>query len=385
MAEEEEDKLIYEGEKSKVYQLPSGIIKKDIFYQNGHASFLELEILRYFNHPYLVSAQEIEIHTDKISIYFTPAQYDLLHVSIITPPIIDIIGYFYQTALALAALHHRSIAHLDVKPDNIFIYLEKGKTIAKLGDFGFARYLATYQHGTPLGTPSYFSPELLIAAIKHQFVIIDTSHDIWALGLTFFLLLTEDSTYEDIDFEARDSYSKYYALTNKLWLESKKKRREYLKSSVQHYDLITLFEHVLTKQGKRWNIDQVITQLEKIITPIFGLIITPYQDKSLPEEIQERINIYLKRLIIHPPSINKWVIHLYHRYQGEKDNNLFLITIIYLAIIFAGNRLTPYKYYQLLGVVYTYKDYIAYQNKILKSYYCISGTKEEKNRLKGGE
>lgn len=379
----EEDKLIYEGEKSKVYQLTSGIIRKDVFYQNGYASFLELEILRYFDHPYLVSAQDIEIHLDKVSIYFTPAQYDLLHVSVITPSIDTVIGYFYQTCLGLAALHHRSIAHLDIKPDNIFIYLEKGRTVAKLGDFGFARYLSNYQHGSPLGTPNYFSPELLIAAIKHQYVIVDTSHDIWALGLTFFLLLSQDNAYEDIELKTYGSYAKYYALTNKLWLESKKKRKEYLKKNIPQHDLVTLFEHVLTTQGKRWSIDQVITQLEKVTTPISGLVITSYQDKSLPDEVQTRINIYLKRLIIHPPSIDKWITHLYHRYQGEKDNNLFLIIIIYLAMIFAGNRLTPHKYHQLLGVVYTYEEYLAYQNKILKSYYCISGKEGEKNKQEG--
>ena len=47
-----------------------------------------------------------------------------------------------QMAAALQHLHDRGIAHLDVKPDNIF-EATQGSGTYKLGDFGLARPMQT--------------------------------------------------------------------------------------------------------------------------------------------------------------------------------------------------------------------------------------------------
>ena len=87
-----------------------------------------------------------------------------------------------QTAEALAALHRAGFVHGDVKPDNIRL-VDDGT--AKLIDLGFAHRpgenAALFRRGYLLGTADYLAPEQCTMNPN-----VDTSSDLFSLGVTFF-------------------------------------------------------------------------------------------------------------------------------------------------------------------------------------------------------
>ena len=72
----------------------------------------------------------------------------------------QVLDWFVQICLALKHAHDRKVLHRDLKPQNVF--LSATNTI-KLGDFGISRELSsqTEEAKTFVGTPYYFSPELI--------------------------------------------------------------------------------------------------------------------------------------------------------------------------------------------------------------------------------
>ncbi|MBL4634111.1 MAG: serine/threonine protein kinase [Kofleriaceae bacterium] len=85
---------------------------------------------------------------------------------------------------ALAAAHHRSVVHRDLKPDNIVVSPQGKATIL---DFGIAKLSLAdsgrsgpTREGSVLGTPRYMSPEQ--AAGRH----VDHRSDIYSIGIVLF-------------------------------------------------------------------------------------------------------------------------------------------------------------------------------------------------------
>ena len=90
-----------------------------------------------------------------------------------------------QLCSALAYLHARGIAHLDLKPSNIIG--EAGR--ARLIDLGLA---APFGDGTPeLGTWSYMAPEQVSGKA------LGPATDVWGLGGTLFECLCGHPPFED--------------------------------------------------------------------------------------------------------------------------------------------------------------------------------------------
>lgn len=100
-------------------------------------------------------------------------------------PVIMAAAIGRDCARGLAAIHAAGLIHRDVKPSNIFL----GTTgIAKLGDLGLARSLATPSsltaHGNLVGTPDFMAPEQAMAS-EH----VDHRADLYALAASIFFLV----------------------------------------------------------------------------------------------------------------------------------------------------------------------------------------------------
>jgi serine/threonine-protein kinase len=92
-------------------------------------------------------------------------------------------------ASALAAVHEVGIIHRDLKPDNVFLIERDGREVAKLLDFGIAKFVDDKQGvtraGMTMGTPAYMAPEQILQG--HE---IGLSSDVYALGMVMYEALT---------------------------------------------------------------------------------------------------------------------------------------------------------------------------------------------------
>jgi eukaryotic-like serine/threonine-protein kinase len=90
-----------------------------------------------------------------------------------------------QAAHGLAAAHDQGIIHRDIKPANLIL---DDRGLLKIADFGLALPVDSHTQltatGMFVGTPGYLAPEQ-VAGEK-----ADHRTDIYALGVTFYLLLT---------------------------------------------------------------------------------------------------------------------------------------------------------------------------------------------------
>lgn len=100
----------------------------------------------------------------------------------------------HQVAMALDYAHQQGLVHRDIKPANI-LFMANGDT--KVADFGIAKDYRQDQQltqsGWMLGTPSYMSPEQVLAQT------VDSRSDLYSLGVMFYEMLTGGKPYEARD------------------------------------------------------------------------------------------------------------------------------------------------------------------------------------------
>lgn len=103
--------------------------------------------------------------------------------------------FMVQIASALAVAHRVNLVHRDIKPANVLV-TETG--VAKLADFGLAKRVmgvGRFSSGhAPAGTPHYMAPELFDGHAP------DKRCDVYAMGVTFFYLLTGRVPFTDRSF-----------------------------------------------------------------------------------------------------------------------------------------------------------------------------------------
>ncbi|KAE8750713.1 hypothetical protein FOCC_FOCC002690 [Frankliniella occidentalis] len=102
----------------------------------------------------------------------------------------DVVSFTRQLVEGLGYLHHRKIAHLDIKPQNLVMMGDFPDCDVKLCDFEISRVIL---EGTEireiLGTPDYVAPEIL------HYEPITMAADMWSLGVTVYVLLTGFSPF----------------------------------------------------------------------------------------------------------------------------------------------------------------------------------------------
>ncbi|KAA6387335.1 MAG: putative serine/threonine protein kinase [Streblomastix strix] len=93
-----------------------------------------------------------------------------------------------QILEGMRVFHETGLVHRDIKCDNILLHSPpgSGRVYAKISDFGFAKKVDLNNKQTYLaGTIPFMSPEQF-----HENPIITQNVDIYALGITFYKLIT---------------------------------------------------------------------------------------------------------------------------------------------------------------------------------------------------
>lgn len=95
----------------------------------------------------------------------------------------------------LDGLHYahteQCLVHRDIKPGNIFLTVNRGKTVAKLGDYGLAKAFdqaglsGQTLTGTVMGTPCCMPRQQVL-----DFKYVKPDVDVWAIAATFYYMLT---------------------------------------------------------------------------------------------------------------------------------------------------------------------------------------------------
>eukprot|EP01095_Lingulamoeba_sp_RSL-Kostka_P000136 TRINITY_DN10244_c0_g1_i1.p1 TRINITY_DN10244_c0_g1~~TRINITY_DN10244_c0_g1_i1.p1 ORF type:complete len:298 (-),score=71.44 TRINITY_DN10244_c0_g1_i1:156-1049(-) len=165
----------------------------------------EIDIHAKLDNCYIIELYEI-IEVDKfVCLVMERARCDLMdYISEMEEmPEEEICRLFQQICLAVAYMHKLHIAHLDIKPENVF--LDKDINV-KLGDFGMSMI---FKDGESIcqdkdkGTLHYNAPEI-------QGGLFDPfSSDVWSLGICLYVMATgswpyEGNSYEEIESNALD-------------------------------------------------------------------------------------------------------------------------------------------------------------------------------------
>jgi serine/threonine protein kinase/tetratricopeptide (TPR) repeat protein len=106
-------------------------------------------------------------------------------------PLAEVVPIIKGVARALDAAHEKGVVHRDIKPANILLTKDGA---VKVVDFGLARAADANEglsiSGQIVGTPFYMSPE------QAQGMALDVRSDLYALGATFYHLITGQRAFE---------------------------------------------------------------------------------------------------------------------------------------------------------------------------------------------
>ncbi len=155
--------------------------------QNPEAWFIaEARNVARVNHPHVVQIYSVARHGAYCYIameYVEGATADVLIERNGPFSVEQATELLIQTSGALQAAHDANVVHRDIKPENLLVGRD-GK--AKLGDFGMALHTAKSSEVNVgrVGTPYYTAPEIWRGDSA------SASSDIYALGATYFYLLT---------------------------------------------------------------------------------------------------------------------------------------------------------------------------------------------------
>ncbi len=167
----------------------------------------EHQILRLLDHPHIVQVLDYLEGDDQYCLVIEWIDGVTLddYMRVNPPMPASVLPMMDQACEALEYMHARGIIHRDIKPENIMITAEGN---IKILDFGLARLMGQSDGESGLGgmagTVAYMAPELL----KNQ-NSTDPQSDLYALGVTFYELLTGR-----VPYPGEDPGSTIYAIMN---------------------------------------------------------------------------------------------------------------------------------------------------------------------------
>jgi serine/threonine-protein kinase len=102
-----------------------------------------------------------------------------------------------QAARAIGRAHALGLVHRDLKPNNLFVTQETGRSVVKVLDFGVSKSTRDEgddeltKTGEVLGSVHYMAPEQMLNSRD-----VDARADIWSLGVIGYVLFTKKHPFE---------------------------------------------------------------------------------------------------------------------------------------------------------------------------------------------
>ena len=158
-------------------------------YQEG-ATMNEIDILSSLHHENVLSMREYFKENNNICIVT-----DLLSGGDIVDAVLrrdlyteaDAQLLFFKLFDAIKYLHNIDVVHRDLKPTNILLQNPQDFASVKIVDFGVAK--KDEPPSTPVGTPEYRSPELILRLLHYATGTYTRATDLWSAGVVMFSLL----------------------------------------------------------------------------------------------------------------------------------------------------------------------------------------------------
>ncbi|MBX9689387.1 MAG: protein kinase [Candidatus Obscuribacterales bacterium] len=156
----------------------------------------EAQAISALNHPNIVSVFDFGFTPDNSAFlvmdYLDGKDLDSLiqDSGYLTPE--EVVPIFTQICDAMTQTHVHGIIHRDLKPGNIIVLKKDGKSLAKLVDFGMAKFetqsgrqaQSLTQPGEVFGSPYYMSPEQCTG------MKLDQRSDIYSMGVLMYEAVT---------------------------------------------------------------------------------------------------------------------------------------------------------------------------------------------------
>ena len=174
--------LLGEGTYGEVYLTSTGSVNKNSKVDFISSDIREISILNYLSHPNVVCIYAVKFNlNDKLTMGMPAADFTLRNYKMKDAQ--DRKNIYYQLFRGLAYIHSKHVWHLDMKPANVLIYSNSGKTIAKIADFGMAIPYArkrVFDNPKSVITLYWRSPENFLGIED-----FDERADVWSLGVMF--------------------------------------------------------------------------------------------------------------------------------------------------------------------------------------------------------
>ncbi len=188
----------------------------------------EARLLSSLNHPNIVRFYNIDFIENKFVLVMEYIKGRTLRDLIVlrgidTNEAINITG---QILDALIYAHKNGVLHRDLKPENILITEEETRLLAKITDFGLARFIkADSISASSAGTPIYMAPEAWAGTFHAR-------SDIWSIGIMLYELLTGVPPFLDDNLDG---------------LRKKIEKNKYLAPTMRRTDIPEYVEDAIVK------------------------------------------------------------------------------------------------------------------------------------------
>ena len=110
-------------------------------------------------------------------------------------------NYLFRQAIAgMEYLHNNSVAHRDMKLDNVLLD-DSIPPVLKISDFGFSKGDADVNTFTTIGTPCYMAPE--VTSARGAAGYLPKAADVWSCGVLLFATLFGKFPFDSASSEAQ--------------------------------------------------------------------------------------------------------------------------------------------------------------------------------------